>query len=79
MPERSRLSNIGALMLDHPRQITVPIKKGRSPMHILDIDNGKTISQLLLFKWDPSCQHLDEIPKEGNKTNQTYVIPNRKI
>ncbi|KAI3985222.1 hypothetical protein MKX01_036950 [Papaver californicum] len=30
-----------------PRHITVPIKKGNTPIHIFDPDNRKTISQLL--------------------------------
>ncbi|KAI3990008.1 hypothetical protein MKX01_003711 [Papaver californicum] len=30
-----------------PRHITLPIKKGKTPIHIFDPDNRKTISQLL--------------------------------
>ncbi|XP_026408765.1 uncharacterized protein LOC113303895 isoform X2 [Papaver somniferum] len=38
-----------------PRDITVPIKKGKIPVHIYP-DNRKTISQLLSAKWDLTCQ-----------------------
>ncbi|KAI3830563.1 hypothetical protein MKX03_029215, partial [Papaver bracteatum] len=38
-----------------PRHIVIPTKQGKLPIHF-NLDNRKTISQLLSAKWDPSCQ-----------------------
>ncbi|MCL7032886.1 hypothetical protein MKW94_023913, partial [Papaver nudicaule] len=35
-----------------PRQITLPDKKNKAPTPVVDLDNRKTISQLISTKWD---------------------------
>ncbi|KAI3919226.1 hypothetical protein MKW92_012794 [Papaver armeniacum] len=44
-----------------PRQITLPTKRGASTPALLLFDNRKTISELLVAKWDVGCNEQNKI------------------
>ncbi|KAI3883872.1 hypothetical protein MKX03_017335 [Papaver bracteatum] len=43
------------------RQITLPTKRGASTAALLPFDNRKTISELLVAKWDAGCNEQNKI------------------
>ncbi|KAI3919225.1 hypothetical protein MKW92_012793 [Papaver armeniacum] len=53
--------NFANLCRPTPPQITLPTKRGASTPALLLFDNRKTISELLVAKWDAGCNEQNKI------------------